>query len=332
MRRLTPIFLIALIALGLWYVYSEFWPEISVWARAQQRELQNGLARAVAAVRTGDTGALWALLGACAAYGVVHAIGPGHGKILIGGAAVATRGTAARMALIALTASLMQAVTAVVLVYGSLGLLTVSSGWILGTTERLLAPLSFAAMALIGIWIACRGARLFHRLASGPALATNTGANDIHVANTSHGHHHNHAEHDHAHGDTCEAGCKHMPSAREVESAGSWREIAALVASIGVRPCSGALIVLVIPCKFGLHLVGIASAFAMAIGTGAVVATVALLASWIRRLRGPDDAEGKASLSLFAGIQVCAGLFVAVVCFALMATSLETPSSSGLLR
>jgi len=330
-------------ALAYW-AYQTFGPELIQWAKAQQQATQRELAGSIQAIRRGtDPWALWALLGGCFVYGVVHAIGPGHGKVLIGGAAFASRRTAWRMAGIGFLASLAQAVTAIVLVYAGLGVLALSSGAIIGTTERLLVPISFAAMVGIGIWIAWRGVRMVRH-----AAATERGAHHHHGHTCSghhhddgahdqdhdhgHQHHHDHSHSHHAHSSECAAGCKHMPTAEEVDRIGSWRDVLALIVAIGIRPCSGALIVLVIAWRFGLYGTGAASAFAMAVGTGIVVATVAIAATALRQMDLGGNGSGALSTSVAGGIQAIAGLLIALLCAVLLAGSLATPASTGLLR
>lgn len=86
------------------------------WLLDQQRGVQNRLAGAVRALRGGQPGAFAALLSVCFGYGVVHAAGPGHGKLVIGSYGLAQRVRLAPLAGIALLASLAQAAVAVALV------------------------------------------------------------------------------------------------------------------------------------------------------------------------------------------------------------------------
>ncbi len=65
------------------------------------------------------------------------------------------------------------------------------------------------------------------------------------------------------------------------------------ILAVGVRPCSGAIIVLVFALSQGLFLAGVAATFVMALGTGLTVASLAVLAVSARsvaiRLSGIDS-------------------------------------------
>lgn len=312
--RLGRVFLFLALLVGVSLALLHWWPALTVWADAQQRSLQQTLARGVRAARAGEPWAVWTLIGASALYGLAHAVGPGHGKMLIGGAALASRRTAWRMAGIGLLASLTQAATAIALIYGGLSLFALSGRWAIGVTEQVLAPMSFAAVALVGLWIAWRGARALWRTAAPLQIQ---GGHDH-----AHDHAHRH-EHDHA----C---CAHGPSAAQVERVEGWRDALALIGSIGFRPCSGALIVLVIAWRMKLYAVGAASAVAMGLGTGIVVAGVALAATAMRDAGKLREAGGGAE-QVFAGVQIAAGLAVAVLSAALLSGALTAPPPQGIL-
>ena len=64
----------------------------------------------------------------------------------------------------------------------------------------------------------------------------------------------------------------------------SWRKIAAGVFSVGIRPCTGAILVLVFALTQGLFWAGVAATFAMAFGTAITVAVLATLAVGSREL------------------------------------------------
>lgn len=335
MRGLSRAVFVVLGAAVILVVIAAHWADIALWAQTQQRAMQNQLARAIQAVRSGDHFAIASLLGVCLLYGLLHAVGPGHGKFLIGGAAVASRRTAWRMATIGFASSLMQAVSAIVLAYGGLGLASATGSAVIGSAEGLLVPLSFAAMALVGLWIAARGIRLMVQIPSHVEAPAGHGHHHSHNEPDGHDHHHHHSHGDHVDTGECAAGCKHMPTVDEAEKAESWRDVAALVLSIGIRPCSGALIVLIISWHFSLYMVGALATFAMAVGTGLIVGLVALFATTVRdsglfRLSANGDAI---SLAAFGRLQVLAGCAVVVLCTVFIVSGISSPSApAGLIR
>ncbi|WP_374641898.1 nickel/cobalt transporter [Tabrizicola sp.] len=230
----------------------------ALWLEAAQRATQERLAGAIRALRGGEPGALAAFWGACLAYGVLHAAGPGHGKLVIGGYGVARRVPVGRLAGLALISSLAQAAVAVALVYSLVAALGLARGAVEGAAEDWLTPMGHAMIAGLGLWLVLRGVRgLGH----------------------DHGHDHGHA-HDHRHGPGC--GHAHGPSVAEVERVAGWRDAALLVAGIAVRPCSGALFVLVLTWQLGIALAGVVGAFVMGLGTALVTVAVALMAVWAR--------------------------------------------------
>lgn len=317
MRRLTLLTLLgglAVMALAAAVLVLAGDP-LMAWAASQQRALQQDLALALSEIRRGDAMAIATLLGACGLYGVVHAVGPGHGKLLISGAAVASRRTARRMAGLGLLASLAQGVTAVVVVYGGLGLLSVASRSVIQFSESWLTAASYGAIALVGLWLAWRGLRLSWRLAA-PLQGARVAAPIIAPSAVAV------AGHDHSHGSACHAGCKHLPTADEVNRLDTWRDAVALIVSIGMRPCSGALIVLALAWRYELHAVGIAAAMTMALGTGVLVAAVAVMAVGLRNV-GPSRASGAAGLWSAAATMVIVGVAITAISLSLVAAALD---------
>ena len=258
MRRLVLILPLALAALGVWALATGQHDAVARWAAGWQREVQTTLARTLRALRAGEPGALAAMAGACFAYGFFHALGPGHGKVLIGGYGLGRRVALLRLSTIAVLASLGQAVTAILLVYGGLWLLGFTREAVTGVAERALAPVSYGAILAIGVWLLARG---LLKLVRRPAPA-------------------GHAPHAGGHCDQC--GHRHGPTLAETEALRSPREAALLVAGIAIRPCTGALFVLVLTWQMGIAAAGIAGTVAMALGTALVTVLVAAGAVGLR--------------------------------------------------
>ena len=301
------------IGLLLWFWGSGGFDHLAAWAAGEQREFQNQIARSLRAARAEQPEAVATLLTVCFAYGFVHAIGPGHGKVLIGGYGLGRNVAFLRLSAISLLSSLGQAVTAVVLVYAGVLVFQMSRGSLVDTTERVMAPISYGAIAAIGLWLIFRSIRSFARRHRSEKAHHHEHTHDHH-----HPHDEDHKHHDHDHGVCADCGHRHGPTADEVAQVGSLREAAVLIAGIAARPCTGALFVLILTWQMGIAMVGIAGAFAMALGT----ATVTTLVGWTSfGLRGGLLAS--ASATRFASvlaptIELVAGLLIAVIASGLL--------------
>ena len=269
MRRTLTLAGIGVAALlGLIWALGAF-DTLARMAAETQRALQAPLAGAVRAVQAGQPAAWAGLLAVCFGYGVVHAAGPGHGKFVIGGYGVARRVPMLRLAVVALVASLAQAGVAVALVYAGV----LALGWtrerMVGLAEGSLAAASWGVIGLIGLWLVWRG------------IGGIWGQRAVQERAHSHSHDHHHG-HDHDHGADCGCGHAHAPSVAEVARLSGWRDTLALIAGVAVRPCSGALFLLILTFQMGIGAAGVAGAFAMGLGVAVVTVGVAALAVWSR--------------------------------------------------
>ncbi|WP_199260387.1 nickel/cobalt transporter [Paracoccus binzhouensis] len=288
MRKAVLIALLALaVAAGL-----VFWTglddRVARMAVNWQRDYQDALARALRALRGGEAGAVTTFLGICFAYGFLHALGPGHGKALIGAYGVATDVPMKRMVGLAAATSLAQATVAVVLVYVGVWIFGGARDRVEGASAGL-EPFSAAAIALLGVILCWRGLR---------RLATSRHRDG------------------HEHSETCGCGHAHVPDAQQVMATRSWREAAALVAGVALRPCTGALFLLILTWRLDLDAVGIAGAYAMGGGTMLVTGLAAVAAVGLRRgVHVSLPAFGRASV--FASlVEIALGGLVAIFAFA----------------
>jgi nickel/cobalt transporter (NicO) family protein len=246
--------------------------------QSAQRTSQERLAAAIRALRGGEAGALAAFWTLCFGYGLLHAAGPGHGKLLIGGYGVARRVPVLRLANLALAASLAQAAVAVLLVYAVLWALGLTRQTAEGVAERWMTPIGHAMIAGLGLWLIWRGVG---DMAKGGKAAGDSNSMGQNHSPVLHSHHHPHHLPDmHDHGPSCTHA--HGPSLEQVESLTGWRDGLALVAGIALRPCTGALFVLIVTYQLGLAAIGVAGAFVMGLGTAVVTISAALFAVWAR--------------------------------------------------
>lgn len=299
-----------LLAAAVWLLLPELggdWGGLTGPLRQWQMELQRGLASAVRAVRDGGWLAAGPLAGISFLYGVAHAAGPGHGKAVIGAYVLADGRRLRRGLAIAWAAAMAQAVTAVTLI--SIATLT------LGLTARQaqaatvwLEQAGYGLIFAIGLLMLWRGWARWR----GSVAAAHEHEHEHHGCCN---HHHHHHEHEHVHGPACGHVVAPPPPA-----GGGWRAAGLLVLSVGLRPCSGALLVLTFAAAMGVYAAGVAAAFAMAVGTALTVSALAVLAAGSRRLAllaAGDDArwlgriEGGLTLAAGLALATMGGLFLA---------------------
>ncbi len=245
------------------------------WLLAKQSEFYREISATIRAAKE-DGSAVWTLLAISFAYGIFHAAGPGHGKAVISSYLVANRETAWRGIILSFASALMQALVAVAVVAVGAWFLNVTAKTMCGA-ERTIAIASYALIAIFGarlVWT--KGGAFISALQAErpqPALA---GAHHHHEYDHGHDHH----DHDHVHDE--HAGHSHGPMPDELAGPGGWRRGLAAILTVGIRPCSGAILVLVFALAQGLFWAGIAATFVMGLGTAITVATIAVVAVFAR--------------------------------------------------
>jgi nickel/cobalt transporter (NicO) family protein len=252
------------------------------WVMETQQSLYRQLANAVRKLKTEHAlAAAFGLAFLSFIYGVVHAVGPGHGKAIISAYVVANEETVKRGILISFLAAGVQALTAIALV-GILAIALKATGLQMNIWAHRLESASYALIAFVGAWLLVsqlavlwrrHGRKLQISASAAPAQAIG------HAHHHDHGHAHDH-DHHHDHGECC----GHMPDVKSLAGPFSWRKMAAVVLSVGIRPCTGAIVVLVFALAQGLFWAGVGATFAMALGTAITVAALATLAVGSREL------------------------------------------------
>jgi nickel/cobalt transporter (NicO) family protein len=249
-----------------------------------QRDLVTSLQHHMGQIRDGDAPmAALAIIGIGLVYGVVHAAGPGHGKVVVG-SYFSTRKASIAQALAASGAiALVQALSAI----GLVALFTLVMGW---GSRTLLDNAGWFDVASFGM-IAAFGVSLVWRALRG-------GGGECCP------HHH--------HDDRC-GHPSHDPSRRDLL-------LGAL--AVGMRPCSGALLILLFTFTNHLYAVGVLAPLAMAVGTAVTVAAVGLGAMGLRSLveRGTGGALSRKTASLAGGV------IITVLGLAMAAAALATVS------
>jgi len=298
MRTALQLAAVAVVALAVWLWGFDGAQMLERWAAEGQRAAQSGMAQGLRALRANEPGALMTLMGVCFGYGFFHAVGPGHGKILIAGYGVAERVALTRLSVLAVLSSLAQAGTAIVVVYTGVWLLGLGREEMVDAAEDWFAPFSYAAICAIGAWLALRGAvRLWSNW------------------RTAEHHHHDHDHHHHSGEDgvcgTC--GHAHAPTPEQAKKVHSLRDALVLIGAIAIRPCTGALFLLILSVSMGIELAGILGTFAMGLGTASVTLAAAAGAVTFREGALARFANGTHTARIAGVIETGAGLIIAIL-------------------
>jgi nickel/cobalt transporter (NicO) family protein len=252
------------------------------WIMGKQQQFHRSMSLAIRDIGRGNSvAASLTLIGLSFGYGVFHAAGPGHGKAVVSAWLMGNDERLRRGIVIAFMAAFIQACTAVAIV--TVLLLAVGAASSMArNVARWLEALSFLLISGLGFWLIWQAVRgpltrflqVPAKLVPLPALATATGHERNHV----HHHHHEAGVHHHHHGGDCACGHAHLPSASAVEGSWSLRRAFSISLAIGIRPCTGALLVLLFSSAAGLYWAGVISTFVMALGTAITVSVIATLA------------------------------------------------------
>ncbi len=323
------------------------------WVFAKQAEFYRQFSGLIRASKANGTAA-WSLMGVSFVYGVFHAAGPGHGKAVISSYLVANEETWVRGVALSFLSALMQSIVAIVVVgiaavllHASAGTMNSAVNWIETASYLLIIVVGLRLLWVKGraFIAALRGlgrptSPVGAAVTPAPAAHDHHDHSHDHVHDHDHGHAHDHCcdhdhahaaapaqdshddhdhdhshhDHDHDHDDASAWGHAHAPEPEELAGPGGWRRGLSAIVAVGLRPCSGAILVLVFALAQGLFWVGAASTFMMGLGTFITVAVIATLAvgarSWAQRIASARSSYGMLAMR---GIEV--GAAVVIIAF-----------------
>jgi ABC-type nickel/cobalt efflux system permease component RcnA/ABC-type uncharacterized transport system substrate-binding protein len=221
---------------------------------AIQADIYRQFGETIRAVRA-DTFALLALLALAFGYGVLHAAGPGHGKVVISSYLLATNQTLKRGIVIAVASALVQGAVAVAIV-GTLAIVLEATSQTMTRVSGIVEIASYALVVAIGAVLLARKLRALAPRAQ-PATLSAAAVAHMHDASCAH---------------------DHAPDPRLLQGHFDLRAAAAAVLAVGIRPCTGAILILVFALAQGVLAAGLLAVLAMSLGTGLTVAALATVA------------------------------------------------------
>ncbi|QRM49451.1 nickel/cobalt transporter [Rhizobium sp. BG6] len=310
---------------------------ILLYINAQQQAFYRALTGALRAMRE-DSWHLWTLIGLSFAYGVFHAAGPGHGKAVISSYMIANEIELKRGVSISFVSAFFQGVVAIALVGGA-WLVLRGTGITLTAATQAMEIVSFVMVILFGCWLLFRKLRAIiagmprrevMATASGPvSMMLDWKENEERKQGSTYAFGEADAlkaGHRFIAGMACETcGQSHMPDPSLLGGERfNIREAWSAIIAVGLRPCSGALLVMTFSLLNGLYLGGVLSVIAMSLGTAITVALLATLAVTAKgtamRLAGRGSAT---SIWIGNAIEILGALLVIAMGALLLGASLQ---------
>jgi ABC-type nickel/cobalt efflux system permease component RcnA/ABC-type uncharacterized transport system substrate-binding protein len=322
------------------------------WIMQMQVEFYLALEHALSSLHESWTG-FWLLGGLSFLYGIFHAAGPGHGKVVISSYMLANEEQVRRGVFLSFLSAMLQSAVAIAFVLVAASVLGMTA-MAMSNAANWIGIVSYAGIALLGVWLLLR--KLFgwghnhrrdhvheqrhvrkgdrmqalarrhmgaseHALATGGPLITSfrvaQAGPDAYGRPPGDAHYgHNHDDDDkHEHG--------HAHAVTPDQLGGGWREQLSVVLAVGLRPCSGALIVLAFAFSQGVLLAGIVAVLMMGIGTAITTGMLATLAVGFKGLaRGLAGADNKVTQAILWWAEVLGACAVIVLGVLLVLASL----------
>lgn len=249
-----------------------YWPQLLMQSVVWQKGLHQEMATLLQQVKAAPKQAGAVLMLFSLGYGVLHALGPGHGKVVIT-TYLATHPARLKSSLkLTFAASLVQGLVAIFLVTLVLVVLQLSSRQ-LHQSSFWLEKGSFILVILLGVMLSWRALKRLSLAVRAVRPAPALRITRLHPLPANH-----------VHSADCGCGHRHLPSDAELQAGNDWRTKTAIVLAMGMRPCSGAILVLLFSKVIGVFTWGVFSALAMALGTSMTISLLALLVHYSRKL------------------------------------------------
>ncbi len=261
--------------------------EILMTINNYQQQFYRALTSALKEMKTEPT-KLWLLVGMSFAYGIFHAAGPGHGKAVISSYMIANEVELRRGVTLSFMSSFLQGLTAIIVV-GAVYFVLRGTAISMSDATFTLEAASYVLIILFGCWLLWKKIKQWF------------------APKDQQPHSHDHL----SPGETCSTcGHAHMPDPKSLSGDLTLRQAWSAVVAVGLRPCSGAVIVLSFALLHNLYLGGILSVFAMSIGTAITVSILATLAVMAKNTAVRFANSDQAAMRIGSAIEVFGALLI----------------------
>ena len=273
LRLVYFIFLLFLIFF-LAYAFPRLFTQIADWQRLFNQLISDNLHH----IQQHSAAAGVTLITASFLYGVIHALGPGHGKFIIASYLSTHESRLKQSIKLSVFSSLTQGIVAVVATSVVLIVLNLSSRYF-KLSQLWLERGAFLLLAGLGLYWIYQGSRTLKK-----PSATIFQINKLTPLSSSQSAVKNHRTFSTEHAPVCACGHQHLPNAQQLKKAEDWKSQLLVILSIGMRPCSGAIFVLFLSYMLDIYLWGVVATLAMSLGTGLMLALFAALVKYTRHL------------------------------------------------
>ncbi|QIA64972.1 hypothetical protein GT360_15520 [Vibrio astriarenae] len=278
-RKVVAFAVLALLAIGLYQLW-QMWPTLVIEAGKWQRDVNAELADLLYDATENPLLAGSYLIGFSFIYGMLHSLGPGHGKVIVS-TYLATHPTKVKASLyLTIISAICQALVAIalvsVLVWGFQATMQT-----VNDKATTFVSLSFMLVVVMGVMLCGKALKQIVQTLRKPKLKIKAlsavavdGATKLNPASPSLM---LQQQHNHTHSADCGCGHQHVADPQAINQASTLREYIGIIITIGIRPCTGAIMVLLFANIVGMYWMGVISALAMAGGTALTTSIIAIM-------------------------------------------------------
>ncbi|EJF90565.1 nickel/cobalt transporter [Bartonella tamiae] len=263
--------------------HNGFWSKLTLQLSVWQQQFERSISRFLIGMHDSPENAL-KLLGFSFIYGILHAVGPGHGKIVISSYLLAENESLKRGIILSFLSSVLQAISAIIIV----GLVFFMLPARLTKATEWATKASFALIMLLGLGLLIKKTKQLikkrnlyrfiapqksqiHRLFENEAINVTPQEGSYSSALTE--------KNTSTLLGICDmCGNSHILSAEFVKKPLKWKTALLAIFSVGIRPCTGAIFVMSFAMINHLTWIGSFSVLAMSLGTFITVSCLAGIA------------------------------------------------------
>ena len=269
MKKYKTGLVLLVIALALLGYFS---PWLFLHIAAWQKDFNQLISENLHQIQNNSIKAGITLIFASFVYGVLHALGPGHGKFIIASYLSTHESQLKQSTILSLLSSLMQGIVAITATTLLVVVLNLSSRYF-KLSQLWLERAALLLLVFLGFYWIWQGLRAYRKKAKlaikslNPLLPPPKSAvknNRTFQPNT------------------CSCGHQHLPSPTQTAQATNLKSQFLVILTIGMRPCSGAIFVLFLAYMLDLYGWGILAVLAMSFGTGLMLSAFAGIVRYAR--------------------------------------------------